>query len=107
MFEKPKKEELQKSREWNGSNWHWCGVDTGGHCEAYRIHTGNGCEGKSFNARKKRGNDEPKTKNYEKQPTKKYAPSTTKKPNFKPLKLAKALAATVVEQDHDSDSDTS
>ena len=104
MFEKPKKVDLQKSREWNGATWHWCGTDTGGHCEAYRIHKGNECQGKSFNARKRREKDD--NKDDEKQPTKKHAPSTTTKPNSKPLKLAKALAATVVEQDHNSDSDT-
>ena len=109
MFEKPKKADLHKAKEQNGSNWYWCGVDTDGQCEAYRIHAGKECEGKSFNARTKRGND-----NYTKkidddsQPSKKAAPNNDKKKsNSKPLKLAKALAATVVEQDHYSDSDAS
>ena len=37
MFEKPKKADLHKAKDWNGSNWHWCGVDTGGHCEDYKF----------------------------------------------------------------------
>ena len=105
MFEKPKRADLQKPKEWNGSTWHWCGSDTGGQCEAYRIHTGDECEGKSFNAKKKRGNEgDSKPKADDKPAKTKPAPSKTSK-NSKPLKLAKALAATVVEQDHESDSE--
>jgi hypothetical protein len=78
MSEKPKEENLKKSRSWNGKDWWYCSSETGGKCEGHwRVHKPSKCEGKSFKfSGEKHQKDEPKAK------------SSSKK-----LKLASAISA--------------
>lgn len=42
----PKKEDLRKSRQWNGVYWYWCHKDSGGKCSGkWRTHTQDKCTG--------------------------------------------------------------
>ena len=35
----------KKKKEFKGHDWHWCGKDTGGHCEKWRAHDPKECKG--------------------------------------------------------------
>jgi hypothetical protein len=46
MFQRPATADLNKSREWNGKQWHWCSAETGGKCDGqYRCHKPKACKG--------------------------------------------------------------
>ena len=64
MFVKPKPEDLHKSRKWNGTDWYWCGSDTGGKCEPaqYRAHKPSKCKGTASRKRKAKDGKDPKGK---------------------------------------------
>ena len=59
--DKPK--DVHKPVKWNNREWHWCGRDTGGHCEAFVIHNPNECKGL-----KKRTSTKPTSKAPAKKP---------------------------------------
>ena len=106
MFEEPAQSEIFKPKTWNDSKWYWCGAKTKGQCEAYRIHKGKDCQGKSFLAGEKRK----KEKENKDKPTPEKPPRTKTKVKYennkeksKPLKLASALSKIVVEDDDNSE----
>jgi hypothetical protein len=46
MSEKPKEENLRKSKSWNNKDWCWCSSETGGKCDGHwRVHKPSKCEG--------------------------------------------------------------
>lgn len=73
--------------------WYWCGTDTGGHCEQWRAHKPDACQGdaKPDNPDKKRGatDDQKKKKS-----------NTAKK-----LKITKAYVAKLEQTSRDDASD--
>ena len=110
MFQEPEQSEIYKPKQWNDSKWWWCGKTTGGQCEAYRIHKGKDCQGKSYLA----GDKRKKEKENKDKPTPDKPPKTKTKVKFekgkeksKPLKLASALAKVADENDDDNESDSS
>jgi hypothetical protein len=89
MAEKPKEENLRKSKSWNNKDWYWCSSDTGGKCEGHwRVHKPSECEGRShkFVAKHQSG-----------------APAQDKS-SSKKLKLAHAISAIQDGTDEDEDS---
>lgn len=53
MSQKPKDEDLKKSREWNRKQWYFCGKETGGKCAGvWRQHKPTDCKGTAFKGRK-------------------------------------------------------
>ena len=106
MFEEPAQSEIYKPKMWNDSTWYWCGAKTNGQCEAYRIHKGKDCQGKSFLAGEKRKKE---NENKDK-PTPEKTPRAITKVKFekdkeksKPLKLASALSNIMIEDDDDNE----
>ena len=89
----PNKQDLHKSREWNGKTWWFCHPDTGGKCDGkHRLHKPSDCKGKAFRpapaAKKKlRPNEQSKEK--------------------KALQLSKALQAAAAIAEHDEDPSSS
>ena len=48
MSEKPKEENLRKSKSWNKKDWYWCSPETGGKCNGHwRVHKPSKCEGRA------------------------------------------------------------
>lgn len=48
MSEKPKEENISKSKSWNNKDWWWCSSATGGKCDGnWRVHKPSKCEGRS------------------------------------------------------------
>jgi hypothetical protein len=89
MAEKPKEENLRKSKSWNNKDWYWCSSDTGGKCEGHwRVHKPSECEGRShkFVAKHQSG-----------------APAQDKS-SSKKLKLAHAISAIQDGTDEEEDS---
>jgi hypothetical protein len=78
MSEKPKEENLRKSKSWNNKDWYWCSEETGGQCDGHwRVHKPSKCEGRAHKfSGGKHQNDDAKNK------------SSSKK-----LKLAHAISA--------------
>ena len=74
---KPPKSGDKKQITYKGHPWHWCGKDTGGKCEKWRVHKPSECEGGAPFA-SKRGKPDRDAK------TKKVTPASNK------LKIAKA-----------------
>jgi hypothetical protein len=90
MSEKPKEENLKKSKSWNGKDWWYCSPETGGKCDGHwRVHQPSKCEGRSHKfSGEKHHKDDAKGK------------SSSKK-----LKLAHAISAIQDGSDTEHDSD--
>jgi hypothetical protein len=90
MSEKPKEENLRKSKSWSGKDWWYCSPETGGKCDGHwRVHKPSKCEGRSHKfSGEKHPKDEAKGK------------SSSKK-----LKLAHAISAIQDGSDREPDSD--
>ena len=89
IFQPPKQEDVNKSRDWNNRTWWWCGELTGGKCERYRQHKGTNCQGRSYRANKRSSQD----KNININDPQQDSSNARKSSDKKRLKLAKALAA--------------
>jgi hypothetical protein len=70
MSEKPKEENLRKSKSWNNEDWCWCSSETGGKCDGHwRVHKPSKCEGRSHKLLgAKRQSDDAKDKTNSKKP---------------------------------------
>jgi hypothetical protein len=88
MSEKPKGENLRKSRSYNGKDWWYCSAETGGKCDGnWRVHKPSKCEGRAHKfVGEKHQNDEAKDKTSSKD---------------KKLKLAHAISA--IQEDSDDE----
>jgi hypothetical protein len=91
MSEKPKGENLRKSKSWNGKDWWYCSDETGGKCDGHwRVHKPSKCEGRAHKFQDgKHQNDGAKDKS-----------SSSKK-----LKLAHAISAIQEGSDDEPESD--
>jgi hypothetical protein len=90
MSEKPKEENLRKSKSWNDKDWCWCSSETGGKCDGHwRVHKPSKCEGRShkFLGAKHQSDDAAKDKT-----------------NSKKLKLAQAISAIQDDSDDEPES---
>ena len=90
----PPKASDKKEAEFEGHTWHWCGKETGGHCEKWRAHKPKECKALA-----------PASENKPKRP---YLDGKGKS-NAKKLKIAKAYVAKLEQrtrenQDLDDDS---
>ena len=97
MLKRPKQDELQKPKTWNGKQWWYCSHETGGKCEpgTYRRHKPKDCKGNAVKRRNQNPEKEEEKKNEEE----------SEKPNKK-IKLSAALAAVADENDtSEEDSD--
>jgi hypothetical protein len=89
MSEKPKEENLRKSKSWNNKDWCWCSSETGGKCDGHwRVHKPSKCEGRSH---KFLG-------------TKHQSDDAKDKTNSKKLKLAQAISAIQDDSDDEPES---
>ena len=102
MWERPSEDELNKPRQWNGSEWWYCHPDTGGKCSGvYRRHKPNKCEGRAFRRTKTSNNTSGTTKN--KDENDRHTGKNNDNDNRK-LKVSEALNAIINDDDNNNSS---
>ena len=94
---RPSNEDLHKSKEWKGKQWHYCHPDTGGKCDGiWRQHKPSECKGKGY-----KFNPNPSNKKNSKR--KDDSDKNNKSKKNRTMKLERALQAAQATAEPDED----